>query len=112
MSDLIERMTAERDRHVIGYPGPRRNVAELIDQAITALSEAEQRVKDARREALEEAARLAFAPLSNLEADRFIFNGVTATNKKGQDLFLSVADLEAELCSRASAIRALQSEER
>ncbi|MEH3108953.1 MAG: hypothetical protein PGN22_03175 [Agrobacterium cavarae] len=59
MSDLIERLTAERDRHVIGYPGPRRNVAELIDQAITALSAAEQRVQEARRIALEEAAKVA-----------------------------------------------------
>ncbi len=56
MSNLINQLTAERDRHVIGYPGPRRDVADLLDQAITALSEAEQRVKDARREALEEAA--------------------------------------------------------
>lgn len=32
---LLERVIAERDRHVIGYPGPRREVAELLDQVST-----------------------------------------------------------------------------
>jgi hypothetical protein len=35
---LLERVAKERDRHVIGYPGPRRDVAELLDQTHAALT--------------------------------------------------------------------------
>lgn len=37
-SDLKKRLEEERDRHVAGYPGPRRGVAELLDDALSALT--------------------------------------------------------------------------
>lgn len=36
-ADLVARLKEERDRHVIGFPGPRRNVAELLDNALDRL---------------------------------------------------------------------------
>lgn len=43
VNPLVAKLIAERDRHVIGYPGPRRDVAELLDKAAAALvSGAEQ----------------------------------------------------------------------
>ncbi|MGN6146287.1 MAG: hypothetical protein ACTHOP_22160 [Mesorhizobium sp.] len=36
-ADLVARLKEERDRHVLGYPGPRRDVAELLDNALDRL---------------------------------------------------------------------------
>lgn len=68
MTDLVERLQKECDRHVIGYPGPRRDVAELLQQAKDELSRLQKEIETAR-EALEPFGKLADVVLGEAPAE-------------------------------------------
>lgn len=50
---VVARLVKERDRHVIGYPGPRRDVAELLDHAIDALTTAAAQITSLQQQVSE-----------------------------------------------------------
>lgn len=50
VEDVMGRLEKERDRHVIGYPGPRREVAVLLEQAASLLRTQSERIEELERE--------------------------------------------------------------
>lgn len=74
-----------------------------IERLRLSLSEARA---TGRREGMEEAAKIAVSEITRATFDSFVFNGKTAVNRQGHDLFMSVTHVEELLSSRAAAIRA------
>ena len=79
-----------------------------IDSLRLSLSEARA---TGRREGMEEAARIVDGEITRATFDSFVFNGETAVNRQGHDLFMSVVHVEELLSSRAAAIRAAMEKE-
>lgn len=69
VNPLVAKLGAERDRHVCGYPGPRRDVAELLDKAASALSDLEAENARLRKE-LGETAHMRNWNLRHYEAEK------------------------------------------
>lgn len=82
------------------------NAYELIEEAIehcaTGLVAGEAAI---RAKAFEEAAKIVTSRVEGMELQRFVFNGVTSTDTRGNDLFIAKSDVEKLLNDRAATIR-------
>lgn len=95
MSDIVERLLAEENRHVIGYPGPRRDVADLLRKAreeITTLHGAMKADDERLRTAGERVGLFADCDTADLMADEI------------ERLRASLATKEAETLERAAMV--------
>lgn len=115
MSDIVERLHREKERHQLGVPSDNHSVAVLLYDAAITLSEAEQRVKDERRVALEEAALWHDQEITSL--DEKISENNSYRDRIGAGAGISLAndycrELQSQHRLSAAAIRSLQSEER
>lgn len=85
-----------------------RDLEDRLLKAEAELSSLKASAKEARAEALEEAAKVCEAEVSGITCDRFIFNGEVAKNDMGDTSFVSITRMSEYLRSQAAAIRRLK----
>lgn len=111
MSDIVERLHQEKDNQMLGHPSSKQAVAELLYEAAISLSEAEQKLQDAKKIAVNAES---YGYGYGLEAAASYHDHMAAHHAANHKHVVSDLHemMEETHVKCASDIRALQSEER